>query len=168
MTDAKPTLTIIVAVANNNAIGRNGDLIVRLRDDMRHFRELTMGHPIIMGRKTWESLPKRPLSGRRNIVITHNPEYEAPGAEIYHSLEDALGALSPTEHAFIIGGASIYEEALKHADTIELTRIEVDAPDADTFFPNIDTSEWEYAESSPLMTDPDTAIKYRYCCLYRQ
>lgn len=164
----KPTISIIVAVARDNAIGRNGELVVRLRADMRHFREVTMGHPVIMGRKTWESLPSGALPGRRNIVISRNPNYVAQGAEVFDSLESAFCALSPDDSAMIIGGEQIYRQALPYAQTIHLTEIDTDAPDADTFFPELSSDEWDKTDMGQWITDPETGLKYRFGCLYRR
>ena len=165
---SRPQLTIIVAVTNDNAIGVKGDLAVRLKPDMRHFREITTGHPVIMGRKTWESLPGA-LKGRRNMVVTRNADYSAEGAEVFTSLEAALEALNPDDHAYIIGGAQIYQQSMPLADTIELTRVDTLIPDADTFFPAIDSEVWHEDESaSSWNVDPDTSLRYRFSCLYRR
>lgn len=160
-------INIIVAITNNNAIGRDGDLVFRLKGDMRHFRELTMGHTIVMGRKTWESLPKGALPGRRNVVISRNPEYEAPGAEVYTSLEEALKHCE-NDTVFIIGGAQIYSQSLRLAERLYLTAIKADVPDADTFFPEIDHAEWTVESLDPMQTDEDAGVNYQFICLSRK
>ncbi len=163
-----PQLSIIVAVTNDGAIGRNGDLIYRLRPDMRHFRALTMGHPIIMGRKTWESLPNGALPGRRNIVLSRQPGYRADGAEVFASLDDALAALNPDDTPMVIGGAHVYEQAMPMADHLYMTRIDAPAPGADTYFPAIDPAEWTEIDAGEPQTDPETQIGYRFVCLSRR
>lgn len=168
----KPLLNVIVAVTTDNAIGRNGDLVYRLRGDMRHFRELTMGHPVIMGRLTWESLPSGALPGRRNIVVSRNKDYEAPGAEVVTSLDEATASLNPGEEAFIIGGGRIYEAAMPMADRIYLTVIDAEAPDADTFFPAVypvtPDSEWTVTTDEPWQTDERSGIRFKFVCLSRK
>ena len=143
-------LSIIVAIADNNAIGRNGDLVFHISADLKHFKQLTMGHAVIMGRKTFESLPGGALPGRRNIVVTRNPAWTAPGVETATSLRDAI-ALAGND-AFIIGGAQIYAEALPLAHTLYITRIFADAPGADTFFPPI-PSDWHLTEAGEILQD---------------
>ncbi|MDE6317515.1 MAG: dihydrofolate reductase, partial [Muribaculaceae bacterium] len=113
-------ITIIAAIGRDNAIGRNGDLAFHLRADMRHFKELTTGHTVVMGRKTFDSLPKGALPNRRNIVITRNPDFAAKGTERASSLDEAI-AMAAGEEIFIIGGGEIYRQALPLADRMELT-----------------------------------------------
>ncbi len=141
--DRKQELTIIAAVGENNAIGKNNQLIWHLSDDLQHFKKLTSGHCIIMGRKTFESFPK-PLPNRTHIVITKQDNFKAPdGVVIVNSLEDALDASKHDKQPFIIGGGEIYKQALPFADKIELTRVHASFEDADTFFPVIDTTQWQ-------------------------
>jgi dihydrofolate reductase len=138
----KPELTIIVAAAENNAIGLGNKLIWHLSDDLKRFKSLTNGHHIIMGRKTFESFPK-PLPNRTHVVITRQKDYKAPeGVIIVHSLEDAIDASKSDSQPFIIGGGQIYKQAMTIADKIELTRVHHDF-DADTFFPEVDNSVWK-------------------------
>ena len=139
----------IVAMAAENAIGRNGELPWHLPEDLKHFKELTMGHPVIMGRKTWESLPKRPLPGRRNMVVSRDPDYQAEDAEVFGSVEEAIDACR--EVPFIIGGAEIYRTALPFCTKIFLTLVETDISDADAFFPNLSSSDWITVDSSDRM-----------------
>lgn len=153
---------IIVAVGRDGAIGRRGDLAFHISADLRRFKELTMGYPIIMGRKTFESLPKGALPGRRNIVISSNPLYEAPGAEVYHSLEDAISACGMAEKVFIIGGGQIYAQAMPLASRLHLTRIYADTPEADTFFPEINELIWTVSPESSRLTDPKTELEYQF------
>lgn len=137
-------LRIIVAIAANGAIGRNGDLLFHISADLRRFKQLTIGHPIIMGRKTFESFPKGPLPGRLNIVVTRNESYSHPGIETAHSLNDAIAIAtsSGAEAAYVIGGGEIYRQALELADRIDLTEIDANVADADTFFPLPGSNNW--------------------------
>jgi dihydrofolate reductase len=134
-------LSLIAAVARDRAIGKDNDLLWQDSRDQKHFRAATLGCPVIMGRRTWDSLPARfrPLPGRRNIVVTRNADWQAPGAEVAHTLAQALALVADAPKAFVMGGGQLYAEALPLADELELT--EVDASyDADTFFPDWDRS----------------------------
>ena len=141
-------LSLIAAIARNRAIGKDGQLLWQLPEDMRHFREITSGKPLIMGRKTWESLPEkfRPLPGRLNIVVSRNPQYHAAGAVLSASLEDALqqaARLAPgAAEIFVIGGAELYRQALPLADRLYLTEIDADFV-GDTFFPTLNPAQWQ-------------------------
>lgn len=161
------TISIIVATARNNAIGAAGNLAFHIGADLRRFKALTMGKPIIMGRKTFESLPGGPLPGRRNIIITRNPSYSAPGAETAPSLQAALQMVADTPEAMIIGGAQIYTQALPLAHRIYLTEIDATRPDADTFFPSIDPNHWQ-SDHESWQTDEKTSLRYRFICLSRK
>ncbi|MCM1006257.1 MAG: dihydrofolate reductase [Prevotella sp.] len=159
----KKALNLIVAMSSDRAIGRNGDLIWHLRDDLRRFKALTMGHPVIMGRKTWESLPKGALPGRLNIVVSRNPEYQAPGATLCNSLEQAVAlAQSADSDPFIIGGGHIYADTLPLASKLHITHIDAAFPDADTFFPKIDDSLFSLIESTDPVTDPASGLTYSF------
>lgn len=136
-------LAVIVAVGRDRAIGRNGDLIRHLPGDLARLKELTMDHAVIMGRKTWDSLPKKPLPGRVNIVISRNEDFNPDGAVRVSSLTAALQASMSDPMPFVIGGGMIYAEALPLATHLYLTELDADTPDADTFFPKMDFSEWE-------------------------
>ncbi len=161
------TLCIIVAITRDRAIGVNGDLLYPISADLKRFKELTMGCPIIMGRKTFESFPKGPLPGRRNIVITRNPYYSPAGAEVYHSLDEAIAAVDGVEKAFVIGGGMLYAQALPLANELQLTVIDTERPDADTFFPEIPAGEWVKVEESDEQIDPRSGLSYRFVCLSR-
>ena len=138
-------LGVIVAVADNGIIGAGGDLPWRLPEDMKHFRRTTMGHAVIMGRKTWESLG-RPLKGRDNIVVTRQAGYDAPGAQVAAGLDEALALVRPDDELpFVIGGASLYAEALPRATVLHLTEVHA-RPEGDTWFPELDRSAWREAE----------------------
>lgn len=136
-------ISLIAAVARNRALGKDGQLLWHLPEDMRYFRETTRGKPVIMGRKTWESLPDvfRPLPGRRNIVISRNPAYDAPGATLAGSLEEAVRLAQDDAEVFVIGGAEIYRQALPLAQRLYLTEVARDF-DADAFFPEFSASDW--------------------------
>ena len=135
-------LSIIVCIAENNAIGLRGDLLYHLRADLKRFKELTTGHTVVMGRRTFESLPKGALPNRRNIVLTRS-NHAFPNTEVFASLEDALKACAADEHVYIIGGSSVYAEALPLADELCLTLVHDTPKEADTFFPDFDLKEWE-------------------------
>lgn len=136
----KPALTLVAAVARNGIIGRDNTLPWRLPEDLRRFKALTIGHPIVMGRKTWESLG-RPLPGRHNIVVTRDAAYRADGATVVNSLEDALRMLADAGELFVIGGAEIYSLALPLADCLQLTELDADF-NGDTHFPALDHTVW--------------------------
>ncbi|MGI9605606.1 MAG: dihydrofolate reductase [Acidimicrobiales bacterium] len=138
---SEPALTLIWAMTENGVIGDQGDLPWHLPDDLKHFKLLTSGRPVIMGRTTWESLPVQPLPGRRNIVLTSNPDYEAEGAEVVHSLEHALSRLEHEEQACVIGGASVYAQAMDRADRLEVTIIHTEL-EGDTTMPSVDPARW--------------------------
>lgn len=152
-------LTIIVAAAENDAIGKDNQLIWHLSNDLKRFKALTSGHHIIMGRKTFESFPK-PLPNRTHIVITRQDNYKAPeGVIIVNSLADAIDAAKSDSQPFIIGGGEIYKQALLFADKIELTRVHHEF-EADTFFPKIDMSVWKETEN--VLHEKDDKHNYAY------
>ena len=161
-------INIIVAVTNDNAIGRQGDLVYHLRGDLKRFKELTIGHTVVMGRKTWQSLPNGALPGRRNIVISRDASFKADGADVYNSLEEAFAAVAEDSEIFIIGGEQVYRQSLPYARRVYLTRIDSDAAGADTFFPEIDMEQWEEESSSPFLTDEREGVRYRFICLSRK
>ena len=138
-----PEIVIIAAVAKNRVIGKDNTLIWNIPEDMAHFKALTSGQTVIMGRKTWESLPPRfrPLPGRRNIVISRQADFAAPGAELAASLEAALQLAAQAETAFIIGGEQIYRQAMDVADRLEITEVDLE-PEGDAWFPAIDPNRW--------------------------
>ena len=135
-------ISIIAAVARNMAIGRGNKLIYWLPNDLRHFKALTTGHTIIMGRRTFQSLPKGALPNRRNIVLTRSGK-EFPGAETYSSLREALDSCLPSEEVFVIGGATVYAEALPLADRLCLTEVDDEPEGADAFFPQVSSDLWK-------------------------
>lgn len=142
-------MILIAAVAKNGVIGKDNALPWHLPEDMRHFKALTTGHVVVMGRKTWESLPPkfRPLPNRRNIVVTRNPAYRAEGAEVVGSLDEAM-KVGADGTAFIIGGAQLYASALPCAQRLELTEIDADF-DGDARFPAFDRAQWRAVKREP-------------------
>ncbi|MBJ6367936.1 dihydrofolate reductase [Snuella sedimenti] len=155
-------LTIIVAAAENNAIGKDNKLIWHLSDDLKHFKNLTNGHHIIMGRKTFESFPK-PLPNRTHVVITRQSNYTVPdGVIVVNNLEDAIDASKDDNQPFIIGGGEIYKQAMHIADKIELTRVHANF-EADTFFPEIDTTVWK--ETTKTFYEKDEKNEHNYSFL---
>jgi len=134
-------ITMITAAGKNNELGKDNDLLWHLLDDFKRFKQLTTGHHIIMGRKTFESFPK-PLPNRTHIVITRNKNYKKEGAVVVHSMDEALKVSEKDTQPFIIGGGEIYNMGLSIADKIELTRVHATFEDADTFFPEFSEDEW--------------------------
>jgi dihydrofolate reductase len=135
------TLSIIVAIASDGAIGRANDLLWHLPADLKRFKELTTGHTILMGRKTFESLPRGPLPNRRNIIISRSLPTQ-PGAEVYPTIQQAMEACASDGEVFIIGGGEIYRQLLPNTEQIYLTRVQASFPDAEVFFPELDSTEW--------------------------
>ena len=152
-------VNLIVAIGKDGAIGRKGDLIWKISDDLKHFKALTLDHSVIMGRKTWESLPKKPLPNRKNIILTHNRDYKAEGAEIVYSIEDALKIAG--EDPFIIGGAEIYKAFLPYTTHLYLTLINDSCDDADAFLTLDLKNQWKLIDESPVMHTP-SGIDFRY------
>ncbi len=153
-------ITLIAAVAENGAIGFKNKLLYWLPNDMKRFKALTTGHTIVMGRRTFESLPKGALPNRRNVVLSRNEAFQAPGTEVFPSLKAALASCEPEEDVYIIGGASVYAEALAVADRLCLTLVHDRPALADAFFPWLNPADWraEVTESH----DPDERHDYPY------
>lgn len=163
----KVPLTLVVAVAENGVIGHKGALPWRIPEDLKRFKAITLGKPCIMGRKTWESLPKKPLPSRTNIVVTRDHAFCAEGAEIAHSFDDALGiaARGTPEEIMIIGGEAIFRAALPLAQRIELTEV-MAAPEGDAFMPPFDRTKWqEVAHEGPHEAGP---LRYAFVTLERR
>ncbi|CAN5255598.1 dihydrofolate reductase [soil metagenome] len=153
-------IALIAAVPRNGAIGKGNALLFRESEDQKHFRRVTMGCPVIMGRKTWDSLPERfrPLPGRRNVVVTRNREWNAEGAEAASSLPEAIALLADAPKAFVIGGAELYALAMPLTDELVLTEIDAEL-DGDVFFPAWDRASFEVTGSEPHVA----ANGVRYC-----
>jgi len=156
----------IVAIDENGAIGRQGDLLCHLPADMKHFKEVTMGHSIVMGRKTFESFPRRPLPGRQNIVITRNSAWQYPGATAVHSVDEAIAAAETTD-VFIIGGADVYEQTLPLVDVLHLTVIHARWATADAFFPPLDMSQWVEVSREHHTSDHRNPYEFDFITLKR-
>lgn len=155
------TVNIIAAVAFNGAIGRNNGLLWHLSADLKFFKATTMGHPVIMGRKTFESIG-RPLPGRRNIVISRGEPQLPEGVELAHSLHEALHMLDEGSEPFVLGGGQIYAEAMDVADTLYITRIFSSPDDADTFFPPITADRWDIRTQGETQMDEKSGIEFRF------
>ncbi len=157
MTTPRHEIYAIVAMGDNFEIGYNGDLIWRIKEDLKRFKSLTMGHPIIMGRKTRDSLPKA-LPGRTNIAITRNQDYSAPDTLIAHSLSEAIELAKKAEGSdkiFVIGGGQIYEEAFPLLDRLEITHVYDTPEEVDTFFPKVSINDWSLTDMSEMYETED-------------
>jgi len=155
-------ISIVVATGRSNEIGIKGGLLCHLPADLKRFKEITSGHTVIMGRKTFESLPKGPLPNRRNVVISRNPDLKIEGVEVYPSLDYAFIILIDEEEVFIIGGEQIYEQTLPIADKIYLTKIHADFPEADVFFPKIDLSVWRETNRETFFADEKNPYSFSF------
>jgi dihydrofolate reductase/diadenosine tetraphosphate (Ap4A) HIT family hydrolase len=153
-------ISIVAACSNNRVIGRDGELPWRLPSDLRRFKALTLGHTVVMGRKTFLSLPpsQRPLSGRRNIVVTSDPTVVHGGAEAFASLDAALAAAGPD--CFVIGGERLFRDALPNADRLYLTHVDLDC-DGDAYFPELDRDEWVCTEDQAPLVENDCSFVFR-------
>lgn len=160
-------ISMIVAISEDLGIGMKNKLLWNIPEDMKRFRRLTMGNTIVMGKKTWESLPKKPLSGRKNIVITDVPGEKFEGAISAYSVEDAIALCKSDKEAFIIGGGSIYRQFMSHADRLYITHVHKKAP-ADVYFPEIDPKEWEISESEEFKSMEADSVPYTYIVYKRK
>jgi len=161
------TISIIVAVARNNAIGLNNELLWHLPADLKRFKRITSGKCVIMGKKTWESLPVKPLPGRKNIILTDNPGDCFNCSHTSFSIDDALAQCSECDEAFVIGGGSVYRQFMELADRLYITHVDRDY-EADTFFPAIDPAVWEVGEVEGDFFDEANGFKYRYITYRRR
>ena len=155
-------VSIIVAVSDNGAIGIEQRLPWRLSADLKHFKALTVGHTVIMGRNTFESLPNGPLPNRKNIVLSSRKGLEVPGCTLCSSLPEALAECAEEAEVFIIGGATVYRQALSKADKLYLTRVHHTFESADTFFPEVDWSEWEEEGKEDFLPDEKNEYPYTF------
>ncbi len=155
-------LSIIVAIAENYAIGKSGDLLCHLPNDLRHFKEITGGSTVIMGERTFFSLPKHPLPNRRNIVLTDVAGKTFEGAEAVYSIAEAQATVASNEEAFIIGGGMVYRQFMPIADKLYITHIHHSWEDADTFFPTIEQSEWRQVSAERHETDEKNPFAYTF------
>lgn len=155
-------LSLIVAIAENYAIGKAGDLLCHLPNDLKHFKELTTSATVVMGKTTFFSLPRRPLPNRRNIVLTRDTSFSYEGAEVAHSVEALSTMLSSDENTFIIGGGQVYKQFIDEVDTLYITLIHHTWEDADTFFPWIDEQVWQRVNEQYNPADERHAYAYTY------
>ena len=160
------TISIIAAIGNNGVIGKDNKLPWDLPADMKHFQRLTMGKPIIMGQKTFESIG-RPLPGRKNIILTRDNNFQPPNCIIAHSIKEALEAADSAEEVMICGGASVYEQFLPFANKMYLTLIHHDF-DGDAFFPKFDYNNWQEKERIENQPDEENPYKYTFLNLERK
>jgi dihydrofolate reductase len=160
-------ISIIVAVSEDWGIGKNNELLWHISEDLKRFKRLTSGNTVIMGKKTWESLPRRPLSGRKNIVLTDNPQESIGNSVTAYSLDDALSKCVHDEEVFIIGGGSIYRQFMPIADRLFITHVHKNAP-ADVYFPEIDQSIWEITKKEEFKAGENNDIPYTYTIYERK
>ena len=153
---AKPRVSLIVAMARNRVIGNNNQMPWHLPADFAYFKRITLGHPIVMGRKTFESIG-RILPGRRNIVVSRNRDFRVNGAEVRHSMDEAISSCPNNEEIFVIGGAALYADALPHAERLYITEVDV-TPVGDTLFPVFDMGSW--LETVRQRVEPDAKNKF--------
>jgi len=162
------TISIVAAIADNNAIGKKQQLLWHMPYDMKRFKDLTTGHAVVMGRKTFESLPKGALPNRKNVVLTTLPEAGFPDSFACESMKDALYLCDKESEIFIIGGAMVYRQALRIADRMYLTRVHHVFEDADSFFPVVDFSQWEETERKEFPADEKHAYPYTFLTYIRK
>ena len=155
-------ISIIVAVAENYAIGKKGDLLCHMPADLKHFKTITSGHTVMMGERTFLSLPKHPLPNRRNIVLTDVKGKTFEGAETVYSLDEMVAQVNPDEEAFVIGGVMVYRQIMERADKLYITHIHHSWPDADTFFPEIDPKVWKQLSAERHSADENNPYDYTF------
>lgn len=160
-------INIIVAIANNNAIGKDNDLLWHISEDLKYFKSTTLGCPIIMGRNTWNSLPFKPLPKRENIIISRNKDYKVQGATVINSVEEAILYAKQFDQAFIMGGGMLYNAALPFCDKLYITKVFKDF-EADTFFPEIDLNTWTIESESEIKTDPNNSLEFQFLVYKRK
>ncbi len=155
-------ISIIVAIAENYAIGKKGDLLCHLPEDLKHFKHITSGKTVLMGERTFFSLPKHPLPNRRNIVLTDVQGKTFEGAEAVYSLDEAVQAIQSDEEAFVIGGGMVYRQMMPRADKLYITHIHHSWEDADTFFPEIKAEEWQLLSAERHSADENNPYDYTF------
>ena len=160
-------LNLIVAISENNAIGKAGDLLCYLPDDLKHFKALTMGATVVMGKKTFFSLPRRPLPNRRNIVLTRDGSFTYENTEVAHSIEELQKMLTADENVFIIGGGEVYKQFMPLVDELQITHIHHNWDDADTFFPEIDSTIWQCVNEERHEADEKHAYAFTFATYKR-
>ena len=155
-------LNLIVAISQNNAIGKAGDLLCHLPNDLKHFKDITTGATIVMGKTTFFSLPRRPLPNRRNIVLTRDTNFTYDNTEVAHSIDQLYTMLGKDENVFIIGGGNVYQQFLSNVDKLYITHIHHTWDDADTFFPEIDPTIWQCISQEHHETDDKHLYPYTF------
>lgn len=155
-------LNLIVAIAENNAIGRAGDLLCHLPNDLKHFKEITTGATVVMGKNTFFSLPRRPLPNRRNIVLTRDTAFAYENTEVAHSIDELCTMFSEDENVFIIGGGNVYEQFMNKVEKLYVTHIHHIWEDADTFFPEIDSAIWQCVSKERHEADEKHLYPYTF------
>lgn len=155
-------ISIIVAIAENYAIGKQGDLLCHMPEDLKHFKQITSGHTVMMGERTYLSLPKHPLPNRRNIVLTDVQGKTFEGAEMAYSLDEMQALVRPDEEAFVIGGGMVYRQMMLRADKLYITHIHHSWEDADTFFPEIKDTEWVLKSAERHSADEHNPYDYTF------
>ena len=155
-------ISIIVAIAENYAIGKKGDLLCHMPADLKHFKEITSGKTVMMGERTFFSLPKHPLPNRRNIVLTDVQGKTFEGAEAVYSLDEMVAKVQGEEEAFVIGGGMVYRQMMERADKLYITHIHHSWEDADTFFPEIKESEWKLLSAERHFADDKNPYDYTF------
>ena len=155
-------ISIIVAIAENYAIGKKGDLLCHLPADLKHFKTITSGHTVMMGERTFLSLPKHPLPNRRNIVLTDVAGKTFEGAETVYSIDEMVNCINGDEEAFVIGGGMVYRQMMERADKLYITHIHHSWPDADTFFPEIDPAIWKQLSAERYEADENNPYAFTF------
>lgn len=161
-----PTISIIAAIGKNYELGKDNDLLWHISADLKRFKKITSGHPVIMGRKTFNSINNKPLPNRRNIVITHSRELSFPYVEIVHSVEEAINKLGDNEEVFILGGATIYKQFLPKTHFMYLTLVDGEY-EADSFFPRYNKDQWQTIEEINITDDEQAGVNYSFITLQR-
>lgn len=156
-------ISMIVAVDENFAIGRGGDQLAYIYADLRHFKQLTTNHTVIMGRRTSDALPKGILPNRRNIIVTRQLNWQHSGAEIAHSVDEAVQMCKNDGETFVIGGGELYKQFIQSANALYVTHIEHSFENVDTFFPRIEPQDWQLVDQSETMTDEKTGLRFTFC-----
>lgn len=161
-------IALVVAIAENRVIGKDNQLIWHLPEDLKHFKQLTMGHPMVMGRKTFDAIGK-PLPGRTSIIVTRQPDYQAPaGCVVVSSVEEALQeGLSRDEHVMVVGGAEIYQQTLPYAEVVYLTLVH-ESFEGDVYFPDLDAEAWEVTDQEEHLPDERHAYPYTFFTFRRK
>jgi dihydrofolate reductase len=160
-------IAFVVAYDRNRVIGKGGTLPWRLPDDMKHVRALTVGKPLIMGRRTYESFPKRPLPDRTNIVLTRDPAFKAEGALVAHTPKEALALAGDAPETIVFGGAEVFKQFMPMVERVYLTEVDADVKDGDTFFPSFDPIDFRVIENVPHAADDRHPYSFRFLTLER-